>query len=319
VSSAVETVRPAIEAAGQTLAIALPPQPVALRADLTRLAQVFGNLLNNSSKYTAPGGRIWLTAERQGEEVVVAVRDDGIGIPASALPNIFEIFSQVDRSIERSTGGLGIGLALVRGLVEMHGGTVEAASPGAGRGSTFTVRLPTLSDRPGPSAGAGEGADSARAGAKRRILVVDDNRDSATSMAMALRLRGNEVRTAHDGIEAVEAAEQFRPQVILMDIGMPRLNGYEATRRIREQPLGPAMTILALTGWGGLEGDHGVGSGPAGGGREGHNLREGWGTDLARSREAGCDAHLVKPFDPSELEGLLLRLERAKSAPVEEG
>jgi PAS domain S-box-containing protein len=284
VSSAVETARPALEAAGHELTVSLPPELVPLDADVTRLAQVFGNLLNNSAKYTERGGRIWLTARRDGDQVRVTVQDTGIGIPASALPNIFDMFSQVDRSIERSTGGLGIGLALVKGLVEMHGGTIQAESPGEGEGSTFTVRLPVLIDRTeSPLGEPAEGADSA-AGSKRRILVVDDNRDSADSMALMLQLLGNEIRTAHDGLEAVELAEQFRPQVILMDIGMPRLSGYEATRHIREQPWGRDMTIIALTGWG-------------------------QDTDRAKSREAGCDSHLVKPIDLADLEKLLAGLQ----------
>jgi PAS domain S-box-containing protein len=281
VSSAVETARPALEAAGHRLTVVLPPEPIHLEADLTRMAQVFGNLLNNSAKFTERGGQIWLTATREGGEVSVALRDTGIGIPASALPAIFDLFSQVDRSIERSAGGLGIGLALVKGLVEMHGGTVEATSPGLGQGSTFTVRLPVLESRPvEPSAEelADEAPDSS--GSKRRILVVDDNLDSAASMAMMLQLLGNEVRTAHDGLEAVELAERFRPQVVLMDIGMPNLNGHEATRRIREQPWGRDMAIIALTGWG----------------------QE---MDRAQSKEAGCNGHLVKPVELSDLEKLL--------------
>jgi PAS domain S-box-containing protein len=290
VNSAVETARPALDAAGHELTVSLPPQPILLDADLTRLAQVFGNLLNNSSKYTERGGHIWLTAVREGDQVVVAVRDTGIGIPASDLPSIFGMFSQVDRSIERSTGGLGIGLALVKGLVEMHGGTVEAASPGQGQGSTFTVRLPALKDRAESSATAPAEDRPDSAGPKRRILVVDDSRDSAASMAMTLQLRGHEVRTAHDGIEAVELAEQFRPQVVLMDVGMPKLNGYEATRRIREQPWGRDVAVVAMTGWG-------------------HEV------DRARSKEAGCDGHLVKPVDLPDLEKLLVELqdERART------
>ncbi|HEY0511298.1 MAG TPA: PAS domain S-box protein [Thermoanaerobaculia bacterium] len=284
ISSAVETARPALQAAGHELALSLPPEPILLDADLTRLAQVFGNLLNNSAKYTGRGGTIRLTATRDGDRVLVKIQDTGIGIPASALPNIFDMFSQVDRSIERSTGGLGIGLALVKGLVEMHGGTVEAASPGEGQGSTFTVRLPILKDRAEPAGeSAGEGVESG-AGSQQRILVVDDNRDSAASMAMMLQLLGNEIRTARDGIEAVALAERFRPQVILMDIGMPRLNGYEATRRIREQPWGRGMAIIALTGWGQEE-------------------------DRAKSKNAGCDGHLVKPINLSDLEKLLLELQ----------
>jgi PAS domain S-box-containing protein len=291
VHSAVETARPTIEAAGHVLTVALPPAPVHLDADLTRLAQVFGNLLNNSSKYTERGGQIWLTARRDGDRIAVEVRDTGIGIPAHALPKIFDMFSQVDRSIERSTGGLGIGLALVKGLVEMHGGTVEAVSPGQGQGSTFTVRLPVLADHATSATLAGTWPEAA--GARRRILVVDDNLDSATSMAMMLQLLGNDVRTAHDGLAAMEQAETFRPQVILMDLGMPRLNGFEATRRIREQPWGREVVIIALTGWG----------------------QEG---DRARSKEAGCDGHLVKPVDLEHLEKLLLELE-GRSAPAGKG
>ena len=284
-SSAVETARPALEAFGHELRVMLPPEPIVLDADLTRLAQVFGNLLNNGAKYTERGGRISLTATRESDHVLVTVQDTGIGIPASALPHIFDMFSQVDRSIERSSGGLGIGLALVKGLVEMHGGTVEAASPGQDKGSTFTVRLPILKNREESSAD--EPAEEWPASAakwNRRILVVDDNRDSAASMAMMLQLLGNEIRTAHDGIEAVELAEKFRPQVILMDIGMPRLNGYEATRRIREQPWGRDVPVIALTGWG----------------------QE---VDRAKSREAGCNGHLVKPIDWPDLEKLLTELQ----------
>ncbi|HVT14925.1 MAG TPA: PAS domain S-box protein [Thermoanaerobaculia bacterium] len=289
VSSAMETARPALEAVGHELTVALPPEPILLDADFTRLAQVFGNLLNNSAKYTERGGHIWLRATRDGDQVVVRVEDTGIGIPASALPHVFDMFSQGDRFIERSTGGLGIGLALVKGLVEMHGGTVEAASLGQGKGSTFTVRLPVLQDRAASAREepAVDWPDSA-AGSKRRILVVDDSPDSASSMAMMLQLLGNETRTARDGIEAVAVAEQFRPRVILMDIGMPRLDGYAATRRIREQPWGRDMAVIALTGWG----------------------QE---VDRLKSREAGCDGHLVKPINWPDLEKLLRELEGGSS------
>lgn len=280
VASAVETVRPAIDAAGHELTVSLPPRPLHLDADLIRLAQVFGNLLSNSAKYTPPGGHIRLTAEARGGEAVVTVSDNGIGIPAASLPNIFDMFSQVDRSIERSTGGLGIGLALVKGLVEMHGGTVTAASEG--RGSTFTVRLPLLGPDAPPGRPAVNGQVAAAAPA-RRVLVVDDNRDSAESMAMMLGLLGNEVVVAYDGVEAVAAAERVRPDVILMDVGMPRLNGLDATRRIRQQSWGHGMTIVALTGWG-------------------------QDNDRDRSRNAGCDAHLVKPVALEDLSKLLAAL-----------
>ncbi len=284
VSSAVETARPVLEAAGHELTVSLPAEPVHLDADLTRLAQVFGNLLHNSSKYTERGGHIWLTATLDGELLVVAVRDNGIGIPAAAFPSIFDMFSQVDRSTERSSGGLGIGLALVKGLVEMHGGSVEASSPGPGGGSTFTVRLPVLKGHAEPAPEVPAAALPDCSGSHRRILVVDDNRDAAATMATMLQMLGNEVRTAGDGLEAIEVAERFRPQVVLMDIGLPKLDGYEVTRRIREQAWGREAAVIALTGWG-QEADRG------------------------RSREAGCDGHLVKPIDLPSLEKLLVELQ----------
>jgi signal transduction histidine kinase/ActR/RegA family two-component response regulator len=283
VSSAVETARPAIEAAGHELTLSLPQRSLFLDADLTRLAQVFSNLLTNSARYTDRGGRIWLSAERQGSEVIVVVRDTGIGIPADALPRIFDMFSQVDRSIERSTGGLGIGLALVKGLVEMHNGTVAAMSDGPGKGSAFTVKLPALANQTEPVAAVPSGNGHTTAGPRRRILVVDDNRDSARSMALMLELLGNDVRSAHDGVEAVEAAEAFCPQVILMDVGMPRLNGLDATRRIRAQQWGRSVVVIALTGWGKED-------------------------DKVRSQQAGCDGHLVKPVNLADLEKLLAEL-----------
>jgi PAS domain S-box-containing protein len=277
VASAVEAARPLIDAAGHELSVALPPEPVFLDADLTRLAQVFSNLLTNSAKYTERGGHIRLAAERRGENVLVSVRDNGIGIPTDALPNIFDMFSQVGRSIERSAGGLGIGLALVKALVEMHGGSVTVRSDGEGKGSTFTVKLPVLQNQ--SVVGTPDKVQAPR-GPARRMLVVDDNRDSAESMAIMLKLLGNDVRIAHDGIEALETGEVFRPQVILMDVGMPRLNGLEATRRIREQSWGRSVVIIALTGWG----------------------QDG---DKARSREAGCNGHLVKPVSLLDLQKFL--------------
>lgn len=281
VTSAVETARPVIEEAGHDLTVALPPHPVFLDADLTRLSQVFSNLLTNSAKYTPRGGSVWLTAEPGGGVVVVSVRDTGIGIPTESLSRIFDMFSQVDRPIERNTGGLGIGLALVKGLVEMHGGTVTAHSAGAGHGSTFVVTLPVLADQTMPSAESPN--DQTPAGRKRRVLVVDDNRDGAESLAEMLLTLDNEVCTAHDGLEAIEQAEQFRPEVILMDIGMPKLDGLEATKRIRALAWGNAVTVIALTGWG-------------------------QDADRVRTKEAGCDGHLVKPVKLSDLEKLLTEL-----------
>ncbi len=288
VSSAVETARPMIEAAKHELRIDIPSEPILLDADLTRIAQVFANLLTNSAKYTERGGRIDLVARREGDNAVVSVFDTGIGIPAESLPLIFDMFSQVDRSIERSTGGLGIGLALVKGLVEMHGGTVTAVSAGQDRGSVFTVKLPAV---PLHAASGGKLPGDPNAGSAvgpgRRILIVDDNQDSAESMGEMLRLFGHEVAVAHDGIEAVEQADAFRPQMILMDIGMPRLNGYDATRRIRAQPWGKDITILALTGWG----------------------QEG---DRSKSKEAGCNGHLVKPVSLPDLQNALADFAQAE-------
>ncbi len=284
ISAALEASRPLIEACGHELTVTLPPEPIYLDADPTRLAQVFLNLLNNSAKYTPQGGHVWLTVERQNGEAVVRVRDTGVGIAAEMLPRIFELFTQVEGSLERSHGGLGIGLALVRRLVEMHGGTVEAHSDGLGRGSEFLVRLPILVQPTHEQPLASGDNEKVAAAPKRRILVVDDNRDSATSLSMMLSLMGNDTRTAHDGLEAVEAAGAFRPDVILLDIGLPKLNGYDVCRRIREQPWGKSMVVVAMTGWGQEE-------------------------DKRRSNEAGFNQHMVKPVDPAILEKLLVGLE----------
>jgi CheY-like chemotaxis protein/anti-sigma regulatory factor (Ser/Thr protein kinase) len=283
VAAAVESAGPVVEAAGHTLTVDLPPGPVHLDADQTRLAQVFSNLLTNAAKYTERGGDIRLAAERRDGGVVVSVRDTGIGIAPEHLPRLFEMFSQVDSALERSQGGLGIGLALVRGLVEMHGGTVEARSEGRGKGSEFVVRLPAAGGTTTRDAGPPGESGKAPAPPGRRILVADDNRDAADSLAEMLRLGGHEVHAAHDGLEAVEAAGWFRPEVAVLDIGMPRLNGYEAARRIREQPWGRAMTLVALTGWGQEE-------------------------DRRRAAEAGFDHHLTKPVDPAALDTLLAAL-----------
>jgi CheY-like chemotaxis protein len=291
---AVEACRPAMECAKHDLTITLPPQPVYLNADLTRLAQVVGNLLNNACKFTDKGGRIWLTVEHEGEQAVIRVRDTGIGIPPDELPRIFEAFVQVDTSLERSVSGLGIGLTLVKSVVEMHGGTVEANSAGVGQGSELVVRLPLPSDE-WRVAGDKEEADGdplatrhSPLTTKRRILVVDDNPDSAESLATLLQISGNETHIAHDGLQALEAAERFRPDVVLLDIGLPQLNGYDAARRIREQPWGKTMMLIALTGWGQDE-------------------------DRRQSKDAGFDAHLVKPVDYGALMKLLATL------PAEQG
>jgi PAS domain S-box-containing protein len=281
VHTAVETARPVIMAAGHQLSVAPLAEPVFLNADLTRMAQVFSNLLLNSAKYTARGGHISVNTTISAQQVSVAVTDNGIGIPAHALTSIFDMFSQVDRSMERSTGGLGIGLALVKGLVEMHDGAVHAFSEGSSKGSTFTVTLPRLLEAEGTRPQMSASASSSRP--RRRILVVDDNRDSALSMASLLKIRGNDVALAHDGHEAVAAAAQFRPQIILMDVGMPELNGYDATRQIRAADWGREIVIIALTGWG-------------------------QDSDRADSQAAGCNGHLVKPVRLAELEALLVKL-----------
>jgi PAS domain S-box-containing protein len=279
---ALEATRPALEASGHELVVQLPTADLYLDADLTRLAQVFGNLISNSIKYTEPGGRISFTTEICGDEVVVTVSDNGIGIPTEALPNLFDMFSQV-HGRERTAAGLGIGLALVRNLVEMHGGRVTAESDGSGQGSRFRVFLPLPqtqehTESPAPAAPVAEPPPGTR------VLVVDDNRDACASLAMLLEITGNTVRTAHDGLQAVKLAETFRPKLILMDIGMPMLDGYEATRRIRAQPWAADTTIVALTGWGQER-------------------------DRLRSQEAGCDGHLVKPVSRVDLDALLQRLE----------
>jgi PAS domain S-box-containing protein len=280
VQHAVETSRPLIEAGGHHLTISMPPGPIYVDADVTRLAQVFSNLLNNAAKYTERGGQIHLNILRQGQKAVVSVRDNGLGIPPAMLPHVFEMFTQVDRNLERSQGGLGIGLSIVKRLVEMHGGDVEVKSDGHGRGSEFTVRLPIVLTIVPPGDGDGElNLPSNR----RRILVVDDNKDSAMSLALMLKLLGNEAKTAHDGLQALDVAETFRPELILLDIGMPRLNGYDTAKRIRELPWGSEVVLVALTGWGQDE-------------------------DRRRSKEAGFDAHMTKPIEPAALAKLLTNL-----------
>jgi PAS domain S-box-containing protein len=282
VQDAVDAARPLIEERGHALVVEVPPEPLSVDADRTRLAQVFANLLNNAAKYTERGGRIRVAVERQGGDVVAAVEDNGVGIPAHMLTRVFDMFTQVDRSLEKSQGGLGIGLNIVKRLVEMHGGDIVAESDGHGAGSRFVVRLPVVPTVPTDTADDRGGGRTAKP-AGRRILVVDDNRDGAGSLAEMLRVMGNDTQTAFDGEEAVALAEAFKPDVILMDIGMPRLNGYEACRRIREQPWGRTVVIVAQTGWGQED-------------------------DKRKSQEAGFNFHLVKPVDPAALEKLLVGL-----------
>jgi len=281
VKSALETSRPLIEGAGHQLSVTLPARPVVLDADAVRLAQALANLLNNAAKYTpAPGGRIAVEASDAGNEAVIRVRDNGIGIPASKLAQIFDMFVQVDSAQNHSYGGLGIGLTLVRRLVQMHGGTVSAHSAGPGKGSEFVVRLPVVIVAASMDAG-GQATDTRPASARRRrVLVADDNRDAADSLAMILKHLGHEVATAHEGLEAVRLASTFRPEIALLDIGMPNLNGYEAARLIRAQRGNESVLLVALTGWGQEQ-------------------------DRRRSTEAGFHFHLVKPVEPAALERLV--------------
>jgi PAS domain S-box-containing protein len=284
VQSAVESSRPAIDAAGHQLTVSLPAEPIVLDADATRLSQVLLNLLNNAAKYTEPGGRIWVEAGPERDELVIAVRDTGVGIPAEVLPNIFEMFAQADRSLERSQGGLGIGLSLVRGLVRLHGGTVAARSAGPGKGSEFSIRLPLRRTAPAPPAEAPARparADAPRTkGPARRVLVVDDNVDGALSLEKLLNLLGHSVAVTHDGYAALEAAERFRPEVVLLDIGMPGMDGYEVARRLRKLPGMRSVLLVAMTGWG-------------------------KDSDRRKAMEAGFNAHLVKPVELQDVEVLL--------------
>jgi PAS domain S-box-containing protein len=287
VERAVETSRPLIEAAQHELTFTLPAESLRVEGDPVRLTQVVSNLLNNSAKYTPVGGHIWLTVERQGGQAVIRVRDNGIGIPTDMLVKVFDMFTQVDRSLERSQGGLGIGLTLVRRLVEMHGGTVEAHSTGRGQGSEFVVYLPLAVDAvdgKGDNRKPGS-ASPATSVPARHILVVDDDRDTAESLAMLLRLMGNEVHIASDGPSALEATRALRPDLVLLDLGLPGMNGFEVAQQMRHMSELSGVVLVALTGWGQEE-----------------NRR--------RSEEAGFNAHLVKPVEPAALQQLLATAKR---------
>jgi PAS domain S-box-containing protein len=280
--NAVETSRPLMEARRQELALRLPPaESLTVRADATRLVQVVANLLNNAAKYTPEGGRIVLGACRETGQAVVTVEDSGLGIPAAMLPRVFDMFAQVDRGLERSQGGLGIGLALVKKLVEMHGGSVHAESEGENRGSRFTLRLPTIAGMPSGAEARQRPADALpHSGA--RVLIVDDNVDSATSLATMFELLGCRIAIAHDGLAAVREAEVFAPDMAVLDIGLPGISGHEAARRIRLQPGGRGILLVAVSGWG-------------------------QDADRMRSIEAGFDRHLVKPVDIEALQAMLPR------------
>jgi CheY-like chemotaxis protein len=284
VSNAVETSLPLIQKGGHEFSLKLDAAPLPVSADAARIAQVIGNLLTNAAKYTPHGGNIKLTAEREGSEAVISVIDSGIGIPGESLESVFDMFSQVGRNMQHAQGGLGIGLSLVRQLVGLHGGTVAASSEGAGKGSTFVVRLPLDLE----TAPAGSGADGPEAAATARktfrILVADDNVDAATTLASLLEMYGHDLRVAHDGPRGLQIAEQFHPEIVFLDIGMPGMTGYEVARRLRQMKALARSTIVAVSGWGTKD-------------------------DRTRAEEAGFDMHFTKPVTVAHLSDFLTSLE----------
>lgn len=277
--SAIETAHPHIDQSRHTLDVSLPTDSIVLEGDAVRLAQVFANLLNNASKYTEPGGRLSLAAERHGNEVEVVVRDNGIGIPSEMLPRVFDMFTQADSSLEKSHGGLGIGLTIVKRLVELHGGNVEARSEGRGRGSEFIVRLP-LVESASPIQPVSIANGTSAAACARRVLVVDDNTDAAASLALVLEMLGHETGVTADGPTALAMAESFCPDLVLLDIGLPGMNGFDVCQRMRAQPWGRSAIFVALSGWG--QNEH-----------------------KQRARAVGFDHYFIKPIDPDELQRLL--------------
>ena len=279
IESAVETARPTIDTKRHVLSVDIPAEPVHFTADPLRVAQVLSNLLTNAAKYTDPEGEIRITACCVGEDVVICVVDSGIGISAAALPRVFNMFSQVHSNTDRSEGGLGIGLSLAKGLIELHGGTIEASSAGLGCGSEFTVRLPRRAAA-GKSQNPATPALAARPPRQRRILIADDNRDSAETLAALLRMEGHEVTSVHDGPVALSVFSELKPDVALLDIGMPGLTGYEVARKMRQAGSKTPLTLIAITGWG-------------------------QDIDKERAFAAGFDHHLTKPVDPQRLVELL--------------
>jgi CheY-like chemotaxis protein len=282
VAAAVETVQPLLEQKRQNLAIETADGDLVVRGDPVRLSQVIGNLLHNAAKYTGEGGHITLSARAHEGRAEIVVRDTGIGIAPEAMPRIFELFTQIPSERTATTGGLGIGLALVRALVELHGGEISATSDGIDRGSEFTVRLPLFVEEANvihASNGQDKGEHSLQV--RRNILIADDNQDALESLALMLRLEGHEVHCASDGEEALALAGQRRPEIVVLDVGMPKLDGCEVARRIRAESWGRDAVLVALTGWG-------------------------QDADRRRSREAGFDMHLVKPVDPATICDMLV-------------
>lgn len=280
VGSAVETARPLIDSKRHILQLLLPEEPIELMVDPLRLSQAIANLLTNAAKYSDPGGHITVAAVLGAEELTISVQDDGIGLSAASIAEVFEMFSQVDSPIDRSEGGLGIGLALVKGLVALHGGTVEAQSPGVGRGSTFTVRLPAAVVHHGARSDAQLALRPDAAKPQCSVLIADDNRDAADSLSLLLQMSGYELHVCHGGREALALARRERPNALVLDIGMPGMSGYELARQIRQEEWGREALLIAVTGWGQQE-------------------------DRERSRAAGFDHHLTKPVDPDALQALL--------------
>jgi CheY-like chemotaxis protein len=281
IQSAVAITRPLIENKQHRLRIELPREALHLDGDPHRLAQVFSSLLHNSAKYSTAGGHITVQAERREGEILVSVSDRGIGIPHEMLPRVFDLFVQANRSANSSQDGLGLGLTLARRLVELHGGSIEAHSDGPGQGSRFVVKLPAASaPHAVPVTGRQNESSTTEHAASARVLVADDNRDAALSLSLLLQLSGYETRTAFDGVEAVDVAEEFRPDVVLLDIGMPRLDGYGAARELRSRPWTHDVMICALTGWE---------------------------QEIATRRASGAafDHHFVKPVNPQELQNRL--------------
>lgn len=280
VQNAVDATRPFLEQSGHELQIDLPSEPVFLNADFNRLTQVFSNLLNNAAKYTPAGGQIKLSAAQEPDAVTLAISDTGIGIPADMQDSIFELFTQVKAAANYGQSGLGIGLTLVKRLTEMHGGTVEVESTGLSRGSTFRIRLPIVHPSPAAQPPLELNGSRGQRGRQRRVLIVDDNDDALNSLSRMVELLGHPICKAHDGLEAVAKAKEFRPELVLLDLGMPNLDGYEAAWQIRHGPGGEKMVLVATTGWGQAD-------------------------DRQRTKEAGFDHHLVKPIDMAALQALL--------------